>query len=278
MTGFGSSANDNFMVEIRSLNHRFMDIFLKLPPYMSQHEMALRSILKERFKRGRFDIAVTTARGKGPTLSIDRNLAKSLYLAMIDFQKEMAIPGEVRIETLAGIKELFTEAEPEYSADELFAVFYDAVSQLENMRIREGSLLVEELRKRLGTLEDMCAKIKDLAPGDVRRWQQKFVERLRSILDTELADNTRLLQEAALMAEKLDIAEEIARLESHIRQFGEVLSNETFVGKRLDFLLQEMGREVNTLSYKAGDYTISGIVVETKTEIEKMREQVQNLQ
>jgi uncharacterized protein (TIGR00255 family) len=182
------------------------------------------------------------------------------------------------MEVLAGIRELYTEQEPEYNADDLFTAFHESVSNLEQMRIREGTLLTEELTRRLDVLQKMNNRITALAPDEVIRWRQKFVERLRLILDAEMIDNNKIVQEAALMAEKLDIAEEINRLENHIKQFGEILKKETIIGRKLDFLLQEMGREVNTLAYKSGDYAISNIVVEMKTEIEKMREQAQNLQ
>jgi uncharacterized protein (TIGR00255 family) len=278
MTGFGSASHNSFMVEIRSLNHRHIDIFLKLPAYMNQHEIALRNILKEHFQRGRIDVTVLMPHEKGPPLTINKERAKNLYTAMLELQKETGIPGQISMETLAGIRELYTEQEPEYNTDDLFVAFHEAVSNLEQMRMREGALLTEELTKRLVVVKELTNRIKSLAPDELVRWREKFIERLRLILDTEMVDNNRILQEAAVMAEKLDIAEEIHRLENHRKQFGEVLNNERIVGRKLDFLLQEMGREVNTLAYKSGDYAISNIVVEMKTEIEKMREQTQNLQ
>jgi uncharacterized protein (TIGR00255 family) len=278
MTGFGSSSNNSFTVEIRSLNHRYLDIFVKLPSYMNRHDIALRNILKEKFQRGRIDVTVSVAHEKGVLLTINKEMAKSLYTAMLEVQKEIGIPGEVGMDVLAGIRELYTEQEPEYNADDLFAAFHESVSNLEQMRMREGALLTEELLKRLEVLKKMNSRVQSLAPDEVLRWRQKFIERLRLILDAEMIDNSKIVQEAALMAEKLDIAEEINRLENHMKQFGEILKKETIIGRKLDFLLQEMGREVNTLAYKSGDYAISNIVVEMKTEIEKMREQAQNLQ
>ena len=278
MTGFGSASRNSFTVEVRSLNHRYIDIFLKSPAYINQHEIALRNILKEHFQRGRFDVTVSVPHEKGAPLAINTERAKSLYAAMLDLQKEIGIPGPISMETLAGIRELYIEQEPEYNTDDLFAAFREAVSNLVQMRIREGSLLTEELTKRLGVLEELTDRIKSLAPDEIIRWREKFTERLKLILDTEMIDKNRILQEAAVMAEKLDISEEINRLENHRKQFGEILQNESIVGRKLDFLLQEMGREVNTLAYKSGDYAISNIVVEMKTEIEKIREQTQNLQ
>jgi uncharacterized protein (TIGR00255 family) len=278
MTGFGRSSNNSFTVEIRSLNHRYLDIFVKLPSHMNRHDIMLRNILKEKFQRGRIDVTVSVAHEKGVLLTINKEMTKSLYTAMLEVQKEIGIPGEVGIDVLAGIKELYTEQEPEYNADDLFAAFHESASNLEQMRIREGALLTEELSKRLEVLRKMNSRVQSLAPDELSRWRQKFIERLRLILDAEMIDNSKIVQEAALMAEKLDIAEEINRLENHIKQFGEILNKETVIGRKIDFLLQEMGREVNTLAYKSGDYAISNIVIEMKTEIEKMREQAQNLQ
>ncbi|MFZ5907389.1 MAG: YicC/YloC family endoribonuclease [Nitrospirota bacterium] len=277
MTGFGSASRNGFMVEVRSLNHRYIDMFFKLPASISQHEITLRNIIKEYFQRGRIDVTVSMPHEKAP-LTFSKERAQYLYAAMIEVQKELGIPGQISIETLAGIKELYTENEPEYHTDDLVAVFHEAVTNLEQMRIREGALLTEELSGRIALVKELAGRIKSLAPDEVSRWREKFLSRLKLILDAEMIDNNRILQEAAMMAEKLDITEEITRLENHIRQFGEILEHEHIVGRKLDFLLQEMGREVNTLAYKSGDSAISGIVIEMKTEIEKIREQTQNLQ
>lgn len=278
MTGFGSSENNDFAVEIRSLNHRFIDISIKMPPYLSQHEIPLRNIIKEKFNRGRFDISISASHGKLTQLRINKAIAKNIYTALQGLQQEFSIPGQISMDTLSVYKEFLIEEETVYDADALFQAFHEAVSRLETMRIREGALLVEEIRNRVGSLTEMSARIKSRAPDEVARWREKFTERLQAILEAGMIDNNRIVQEAAIMAEKLDISEEINRTEYHLKQFTEILSGEITVGKKLDFLLQELGREVNTLAYKSGDYSISSIVVDMKAELEKMREQVQNIQ
>lgn len=278
MTGFGSATNNYFTVEIRSLNHKYMDISLKMPPYMNQYEIPLRNILKERFQRGRFDVSILTDNTKAMHLKINRDLAKNIYTVLQDLQKELSLPGTIGIETLTGYREILMEEKPQYDIDALFTVFHEAVSNLEAMRMREGKLLSEEIQKRIELLNEMNNKIKSLAPDEIVKWREKFTERLKLIVEAGMIDNNRIIQEAALMAEKLDISEEISRIESHIKQFREILNNDNIIGKRLDFLLQEINREVNTLSYKSGDYSISNLVVTMKTEIEKIREQVQNIQ
>lgn len=278
MTGFGSGTNDDFAVEIRSLNHRYIDISLKMPPYMSRHEIPLRNLLRERFQRGRFDVSVSARSTDVPRLKIDRNLARNIYSALKDLQNEFSLPGAIGIETLTAYREILVEEEPEYNVDALYAAFHEAVTNLEAMRIREGKLLEEEMRNRVFSLNEMDKQIKLRAPDQISRWREKFTERLSLIVGAGGIDDNRVLQEAAIMAEKLDISEEISRTENHIKQFTEVLGGGESVGKKLDFLLQEISREVNTLSCKSGDYSISSLAIDMKNEIEKMREQVQNIQ
>lgn len=278
MTGFGSATNNDFSVEIRSVNHRFVDISMKIPSHMSQHEISLRNIIKEKFQRGRFDVSVLPSSLRSPQLKINKPLARSIYAALKELQNDLSLPGMISIETLAGCREFLTEEEPEYDISKLFELFHDAVENLEEMRVREGRFLSDDIRKRITLLDGMIAEIKNRAPDELVRWREKFTERLKLILEAGMIDNTRIAQEAALMAEKLDIAEEISRIENHLAQFKRILDNDPVVGKKLDFLLQELNREVNTLAYKAGDYSISHLVIEMKTEIEKIREQVQNLQ
>lgn len=278
MTGFGSAENDDFRVEIRSLNHRFIDILIKMPPYMGQHEIPLRNIIKEKFHRGRFDVSVSTKNNKAIQLKINKELARNIYTALQDLQKELSIPGKINIDTLTGYRELLTEEEQKYNRDALYASLNEAVSNLEAMRIREGNLLSEELHKRIESLGMMNNKIKLLIPHEVERCMEKFAERLKLILGTEEIDAGRITQEAGIMADKIDITEEVSRIENHIKQFIETLNNGNIAGRKLDFLLQEINREVNTLAYKSSNYTISNLVIEMKTEVEKMREQVQNIQ
>ena len=278
MTGFGSAENNGFRVEIRSLNHRFMDVAIKMPPYMSQYEIPLRNILKTRFQRGRFDVSVSTNNHKATQLKINKEGARNIYTALQDLQKELSMHGKIDLDTLVQYSELLIEEDPKYDIDALYAVFNEASMSLEDMRVKEGKLLSEELRDRVESLSTMNNEIKLLAPNEVLRWREKFTERLRLILEPEGIDNTRIIQEAAIMAEKLDISEETSRIESHIKQFVEILINGNIIGRKLDFLLQEISREVNTLANKSSDYAISNLTVEMKTEVEKMREQVQNLQ
>jgi uncharacterized protein (TIGR00255 family) len=278
MTGFGSAEKNGFRVEIRSLNHRFTDISIKAPPYLSQYEIALRNIIKERFQRGRFDVSVSTDNYKLTQLNINKEMAKKIYNTFQELQKELSIPGQISIDTLMGYRELFVEEKPQYNMEALFEAFHEAVSNLETMRIREGNLLSEEQRQRADSLNGMNNKIKSLTPHLLERYKEKFSERLSLILESKEIDSTRVIQEAAIMAEKLDISEEVSRIENHTQQFMETLNAGNVIGRKLDFILQEIGREVNTIASKSSDYAISSLTVDMRIEIEKMREQVQNIQ
>jgi uncharacterized protein (TIGR00255 family) len=278
MTGFGSAEKNGFRAEIRSLNHRFIDISIKIPPYLNQYDIALRNIIKGRFQRGRFDVTITTDNSKLTQVKINKEMAKKIYNAFQELQKELSISGQIGIDALMGYKELFLEEEPQYDINALLDSFHEAVLNLENMRLREGKLLSEEQRQRADSLDEMNSKIKSFTPHLLEKYKEKFSERLGLILDSREIDSTRVMQEAAIMAEKLDISEEVSRIENHIQQFMETLNAGNVIGRKLDFLLQEIGREVNTIASKSSDYTISSLTVDMKIEIEKMREQVQNIQ
>lgn len=278
MTGFGSASTSDFAIEVRSLNHRFMDIAVKMPQCLSRCEIPLRNILKERFQRGRFDISISMNGERQTPIGINMEAAKNIYASLRDLKEALSIPGEIDIGTLAGFREIIMEKTPDFDIGNLYAAFREALSNLEEMRVKEGKFLAEDILARLETLHDLNKKIKLLAPETLARWREKITERLKLILEAEMIDNSRVLQEAAIMAEKLDISEETTRIENHLTQIGETLRGLGTAGKRLDFLVQEINREVNTLSSKAGDYSIAKYAVDMKTEVEKIREQIQNLQ
>jgi len=278
MTGFGIADNENFRVEIRSVNHRFIDISIKTPPYLNQYDIHLRNIIKERFHRGKFDIAISMSNHSAAQLYLDKEMAKDIFTALQMLQKELSIPGEITIDTIVEYRELLIEKEPDYDINILYNVFHEAISDLEEMRIREGKLITQDVMSRIEQLYALNNEIKALVPKVVARLQEKLTERIKVMLKEEAIDINRILQEVAIMAEKSDISEEVNRIENHIKQFFDVLHSDTAIGRKLDFILQEINREVNTLAYKSNDYAISRLVVDMKTEIEKIREQVQNLQ
>ncbi len=278
MTGYASASDTQFSVEIRSLNHRFIDVSIKMPPHMNRHEIPLRNILKEHFSRGRFDVFISAGEQALPRIVWNKPAAKGLLAALEDMRAELSLPGKITIETFSTFRDVLIESEPGYDSDALYRAFLSAVLSLKQMRMREGELLSEEIRGRSAALKKMIEAVKLRMPDELARWREKFSERIRLIVDAGAVDNSRILQESVIMAEKLDIAEEISRMENHVNQIAGVLGTGDAAGKKLDFLLQELNREANTLAYKSSEYSISSLVVDMKTEIEKMREQAQNIQ
>lgn len=278
MTGFGSGTNEMFTVDIRSLNHRFIEIFIKMPSYMLHHEISLRNLIKSRFERGRFDVIVSFKNERLLQLKVNKEQVKNIYLTLKQIQDELSIPGEISMDTITGYRDYILDEVQEYDESLLYDAFQKAVSSLEAMRIKEGSLLVKDIMKGVDEISDINNQIKSLAPLDYERKRKRFLERIKLLISDEMLDENRVYQEIAIMGEKLDISEEISRIESHIKQIRDVIKNESVIGKKLDFLFQEINREINTIACKSSDQDISRLVVEIKSELEKLREQVQNIQ
>lgn len=279
MTGFGTSEKGGFRVEIRSLNSRFLDISFKLSPSLSEHEMSLRNMLKERFSRGKFDILVLAKNDGKTRLRLNTDIAKEIYNRLNTLKSELSITGEIDIETLLNYKELFIAEElEEYDTNLLYDAFKEALAQLEKMRCDEGRAVAEDILNRAERLESINREITALCPDVIAACKRKFHERITELFSSVEYDRDRILQEIAFMLEKTDITEELIRIENHLRQFKKIILNGDTIGKRLDFLLQELNREVNTIASKVNDYRLSAIVIEMKSEIERMREQVQNIQ
>ncbi|MBA3060448.1 MAG: YicC family protein [Nitrospirae bacterium] len=278
MTGFGSAEKNGFRVEIRSLNHRFMDISMKLQQLLSEHEIPMRKMLKEKFARGKFDVSVSAVGDSKAGLKFNEELAKDVYEGLKALQSRLSIPGAIEIQTLLSYKELFLAGSQEYDSGLLYGAFKAAMGQLEKMRIEEGRAIAEDISNMADRVESLNKDLWSIMPDVIADYKVKFHERLREILDGVEYDRDRFLQEVAIMIEKRDVTEELARIDAHIKQFRKILQSGDIIGKQLDFLTQEFNREANTVASKAGDYRIANIIIEMKSEIEKIREQVQNLQ
>jgi uncharacterized protein (TIGR00255 family) len=278
MTGFGSAEKNGCRVEIRSLNSRFLDIHIKAPAYLNQFDIPFRNLLKERFARGKFDVTVSVSEGVSADFKVNIEIAGRLYSAFKKLQKELSLTGEIDVHMIAGFHELYLETDIAYDEDALYEVFKRAMDSLSDMRNREGDFLAAELLKLVDSLAVMNNRIKDLKGDALRETEEKLNEKMKVLLAEKDFDSNRILQEAALMAIKLDISEEIARIDSHLKQFRDMLLNSDIIGRKLDFIVQELNREVNTITSKSGDYAITSLTVEMKAVIEKMKEQVQNLQ
>ncbi|MFZ3122885.1 MAG: YicC/YloC family endoribonuclease [Thermodesulfovibrionales bacterium] len=278
MTGFGSAEKNGFRVEIRSLNHRFMDISMKLQQLLSEHEIPMRKMLKEKFARGKFDVSVSSAWDSKAGLKFNEELAKDVYESLKALQSRLSIPGVIEIQTLLSYKELFLAGRQEYDSGLLYGAFNEAMEQLEKMRVEEGRAIAEDISNMADRVESLNKDLWSIMPDVITDYKVKFHERLREILDSVEYDRDRVLQEVAIMIEKRDVTEELTRIDAHIKQFRKILQSGDIIGKQLDFLTQEFNREANTVASKAGDYRIANIIIEMKSVIEKIREQVQNIQ
>lgn len=278
MTGFGSAEKNGYRVEVRSINHRFLDVFMRTPPYLSPLEIPLRNLLKGYFARGKFDVTITISEHVSAELIVNTDLVKKIMASFKGLQEELSIKGEIDVNTLVSLHNMFIETSEKYDTGAVTEIFTQALDDLLKMRTKEGETLAVELLGMADAILLMNERIKSLFAGAVTGMTEKFNERLKVVLEGKEIDANRILQEAAIIASKMDISEEVTRIESHIKQFKEILAKGGIIGRKLDFLLQELNREVNTVASKSADYDLSSLTVDMKTEIEKMKEQVQNIQ
>lgn len=289
MTGFGrgSASNDatNAAVELKTVNNRFLDVNLKLPSDLQHLENALKRVITARLNRGRVDVTLQIERTEDVTYEVNRGLISGFLNAMSELKGEFNLAGEPDVNVIARIPNIITAKRADVSADlesAVQAALDRALDDLEKMRSTEGDLLGAELETRLAGIEGRLVPI-EAAAADVA---DEFSERLKKRVDTILEklgtaaepDPARLAQEVAYLADRVDISEEITRLKAHIDHFRQIMSEEKDVGKRLDFLTQELNREANTITSKTNNLSVKENALAIKSEIEKIREQVQNIE
>jgi len=287
MTGFGlgeaSLGSNKLSVEIRALNHRYLDVRVRAPSQLPDLANVVESLARERLTRGRFDVTVRIDGNALGTLAIDRVRAASVLAALQELRDAHAPGAEVPLSLLAAVPDLFVPSIDRESDEVNAAVtrsFEAALAALDGMRAREGRLLSADLVARLQTIRRLMGSVIERGPFVVESYKKKLRERadkLRAATDLDVEPG-RLEQELALFADRIDVTEELTRLEAHAVHFEGLVSGDGAVGRRLDFLLQEMAREANTIGAKSQDVTIAHAVVELKAEIERMREQVQNVE
>ncbi len=288
MTGYGrgqSSENGSkFSVELNSVNRKQSDVVVTLPRELSELEPRVRDVINAEVARGRLNVVVAFHRGAStaPKLALDAELARTFYQSMLDLQRELGAPGEVSIETVLRAPGVLRQPEEALAVDESWphveAALKEALRDLVKMREQEGKHLAKDLIKRLKLVRESIRKIAKLQPNVVKRYRQSLHDRIaRAGIDLPL-DDERLTKEVIFFAEKSDITEELTRLDSHFAQFAHHLRKNEPVGRTLEFMSQEIGREFNTLGAKANDVEISQLVVGCKSEMEKIREQIQNIE
>ena len=275
---FSFAENEGFKVEVRSLNHKYLDVSVRMPSFLMEQEIPIRKLMKEAFERGKIDVSVSLADKRQKKVKVNTDLATEMYKAFMELQKELALPGSLDIGFFSGYRELLLTEESENNTDALFKAVKEAVSRVEGMRKNEGTALEKELRQRLETVAGKRESIEAASKNMIQSYKEKLSKRIAELIQNAPPDETRMAQEVAFIAQKGDISEELARLGSHVRQFGTFLSSDASVGRRLDFLCQEINREVNTIAAKVDDVDIINLTLDMKSELEKLREQVQNIQ
>lgn len=278
MTGYGVAERDGFKVEVKSLNHRYIDVSVRMPSALMEHEIPIRNLIKRTFTRGKIDVMISLTEQRRLKVRLNKQLAKDLYTSFRELQRDISIPGTLTIDFLSGYRELVLAEEAEYNNDALYEALRAAVSRVEEMRKQEGEALRKELLLHTERMEHLRTEVEQRAKEVVPRYKERLLQRIAELLSSAPVDETRLAQEAAIIAQKSDITEEVARLRSHIQQCTVLLSQEEAVGRKLDFLIQEMNREANTIASKVDDVAITALAIEMKTTIEKLREQIQNIQ
>ena len=287
MTGFGrasaQSGQYRLGVEVRTVNHRFLDVAVRLPREYAGLEERIRRAVAQHIERGRVDVSVRVDRLTSPVraVHVDTELAHAYYEALKELRRSLRLPGSIDVDMLLGLPDILRVEHAEDDVDALWGdlepALAEALGQVVAMREAEGRVLTRDLEERAARVERQVEAIAGRAPAVVEAYHRRLQARLEE-WGLQAVDPQRIAAEVALMAERSDISEECVRLRSHCRQFRALLAGGGPVGRRLEFLLQEMHREITTIGAKAGDLEIAGRVVDVKAELEKMREQVQNVE
>ncbi|MBN2784323.1 MAG: YicC family protein [Pontiellaceae bacterium] len=288
MTGFGEGAASvsgiRVSVELSSVNRKQLDINVSLPRNLITLDALVQKLIRDEFSRGRVSgiVRVDAADGFAGTVTIDEKLAKKYIEGLRKTAERLKLKDDLSAETIARLPGIVTVDQANLDADHVSAVLNKAMNAalkgLSRMRCAEGKALGADLRDRLGLLEQMVTAISRLAPTVATSYRERLIQRMEESGLDALAEDDRILREIALFADRCDISEELVRLKSHLQQFRELLRSADPVGRTLDFLCQELFREINTIGSKANEVEITRQVVEFKTELERIREQVQNIE
>jgi len=289
MTAYGRGEYNQgasvFTAELKSSNNRYRDIVLRIPRPLRALEDEIRSQISSRIRRGRVEVSVQMEKNAGEggyQLELNAPLVKSYFRIFRELNEEFGLDEKVRPESLCQMKDVIIFKTPDVDIDDvrpgLQEVLGLAIESLDKMKTTEGNAIEEDFLKRLKLIEEYLDDIGENAPKIVEEYQKRLEDKIQKISGDMELDESRLNQEVAIFADRCDITEEIVRFKSHLSQFRNYMSKDDSIGRRLDFLIQEINREVNTIGSKATDSSISSNVVEIKAELEKLREQVQNVE
>jgi len=288
MTGFGQAAGlvsgREVNLEIRAVNHRFRDIVCRLPKRYAALEDQIKKVIAARIARGRLEVSLQVAdpAGRENALKLDMKLARIYYGLLIKLREEFLLNESISLSDLIGFRDIIVfEEEPidlEAFMTELSPVLDQALDRLMEMRRTEGRTIAQDFTARLEKISRWVDQIAAQRQTVINEARVKLEERIKALVQNIELDQGRLLQEVAYLVDRSDVTEETVRVKSHLDQFRSLLQSEAETGRRLDFLLQEINREVNTIGSKSGNVTITNLVVDLKTELEKLREQIQNIE
>ncbi|WP_213974417.1 YicC/YloC family endoribonuclease [Tepidanaerobacter acetatoxydans] len=286
MTGYGRGENIgkyHWIVEIRSVNHRFLDIFVRLPKPWLFLEEKVKNYIKGKIVRGRVDVFINLYNENVPVnIKIDKTLVNNYYKKLIELKDEIGFEGPISLSLLSLMPNIFNVEEEFPTEQELWDTLVpsidDALENLFKMREKEGENLWKDLYKRLEIIKNRTKSIEELAKVAPAEYRKKLMFNLEQLCSDISLDQQRIEMEVALFAEKACITEEIVRLNSHLDQMKELVNSKEAVGRKMDFIAQEMFREVNTIAAKSLDCSISKEVIDIKSELEKIREQIQNIE
>jgi len=288
MTGYGKASDStnlrNYEIQIKSVNHRYLDISVKMPKELSYLEEEIKKEISSKAKRGKIDVFVTFENNslEGKDIKINSELARIYINELRNLAEQENILADIQVNDIARYPDVLkiqqSSENDEVIKSEILNVVKEATDGLIEMRQTEGIKISEDLLKRLNIIKQKVDEISKLSTGLIDEYVVKLKERIKQILKTQEIDERRLAEEVVIYADKCSIEEEVTRLDSHIQQFKTLLNSNEAIGKKLDFLTQEMNRETNTIGSKANNLEITNRVIDIKTEIENIREQVQNIE
>ena len=288
MTGFGSSSLEledcSIDIEIKSVNNRYLDFNFSMPSFLNFMLEDMKSLVKNKLKRGRVEVYIKIKKYQLSVDSVDINyeLAQKIKEKLDSLNQKLDMRSDISVRDLVKYDDVMTftykDLDNEFLHDNILKVLDEAVNKIYSMRSIEGYNLREDLSTNLSKIEDQISKISSLTENSVKEYRENLFNKISELLDEETIDKDRMYLEVALMADKVDINEELKRFDSHIVQFKSAMDMKDCIGRKLDFIIQEMNREINTISSKSNDESISVCVIEVKSLIEKLREQVQNIE
>ena len=287
MTGYGkanlSPKEREYQVEIKSLNHRYLDISIKMPRVLSYLEEEVKKEISSKVKRGKIDVFITFENNstEGKEIKINTEIAKIYIDELKKLAKQENISANIEVTDISKFPDVLSiqnNQEDETIKKELLETVSQATEKLVQMRTMEGSKIAEDLLVRIKAIQEKVKEISSLSTGLIEEYVVKLEGRIKEILKNQEIDEARLAQEVVIYADKCSVEEEVTRLQSHISQFEKLLNTEESIGKKLDFIIQEMNRETNTIGSKANNLEITNDVIDMKTELENVREQIQNIE